>query len=100
MSDLNPHKNRSLVNPTKVVRRKAERKQINAHDCLECYNYYKVLNLSDEEIEKRMQNCSRHRSNTPPTKESDSFWDLDFPTEEQMQERKMMIDTTKKEEFY
>lgn len=95
MNSLNSYRSKSLVNPTKV-RKKAERKQINAHKCYECYNYYKTLNLSEEEIEKRMQSCSRHRSNIPPSKEPDNFWDLDFPTEEEMEKRKMMIDTTKK----
>lgn len=88
----------SLANTTKVVRKKAERKLINAHNCLECYNYYKILNLTDEEIGKRMQNCSRHRSNVAPSKEPDNFWDLDFPSDEQIEKRKMMINETKKKD--
>lgn len=96
MNPLNQHKNRTLANPTKVVRKKAERKQINAHKCYECYNYYKALNLTEEEIDKRMQNCSRHRANVAPTKEPDNFWDLDFPSDEEILKRNMMIDETKK----
>lgn len=87
---LNPLKDKSLAKPTKVVRKKAERKQINAHNCYECYNYYKKLNLTDEEIEQKMQNCSRHRAIVAPTKEPDHFWDLDFPSEEEIKKRKMI----------
>lgn len=77
---------------------KAERKQMVAYDCEDCFKYYASLGLSEEEIRQKMNKCSRHRNQLEAEKEKapDSYWDLDFPTTPEIKRRNMMKDMTKK----
>lgn len=60
-----------------------ERKKLSGWSCKDCEEFYKGLDLSDEELEKRMDECSRHRNNLCPRDETyQGFWDLTFgPTQ-------------------
>ncbi|KAL6439432.1 hypothetical protein ACFW04_003931 [Cataglyphis niger] len=43
------------------MRCKADRAKLNGWDCWECEEYYKNLLLSKDELQKRKNQCSRHR---------------------------------------
>ena len=56
--------------------------------CNECEEFFKALNMSEEDIKDMVHDCSRHRvfdkkeanerrNRTPP-----GYWDLDFITDE------------------
>ncbi|XP_071574115.1 uncharacterized protein [Temnothorax nylanderi] len=55
------------------MRYKANRAKLNGQDCWKCREYYKMLSLSKEEIQKRKNQCSRHRHKyeRPNTPEDD-----------------------------
>ncbi|XP_048590660.1 uncharacterized protein LOC5504376 isoform X2 [Nematostella vectensis] len=69
-----------------VVRRKDERAKLNGYSCRECEQYYGSLNLPQEELQKRLKQCSRHRAKySPPPSTPPGFWNLSFPdTQEYM----------------
>ena len=48
--------------------------------------YYGALNLPENELKKRMKECSRHRAKfSPPPSTPPGFWNLSFPdTQEYM----------------
>lgn len=62
-----------------VVRGKNERAKLKGWACKDCQLYYENMDLTEEEMQKRMNKCSRHRSkfneryNTPP-----GFWNPKF----------------------
>ncbi|XP_015121975.1 DNA endonuclease RBBP8 isoform X2 [Diachasma alloeum] len=62
-----------------AVRGKNERAKLRGWSCKDCQVYYENMNLTEEELKKRMDQCSRHRSkynekyNTPP-----GFWNPVF----------------------
>ncbi|GFQ71821.1 DNA endonuclease RBBP8 [Trichonephila clavata] len=78
-----------------TVRKKSERKQLNAFDCRECEKYYDDLGLSEEEKKKRMKNCSRHRSKFAPPATPEHFWELDFPDTQECKKRGYLNETQK-----
>ncbi|GFU37408.1 DNA endonuclease RBBP8 [Nephila pilipes] len=78
-----------------TVRKKSERKQLNAFDCRECEKYYADLGLSEEEKQKRMKNCSRHRSKFAPPATPEHFWELDFPDTQECKARGYLNETQK-----
>ena len=75
------------------VRNKEKRAKLEGYDCHECGNYYDSFNLTDEERQKRVKKCSRHRgttgrlvrSSTPP-----GFWDHRMPSTPEAIEQGMM----------
>lgn len=73
----------------KISRKRAERKQYPGHTCHFCKQYYKCLNLNEEELKKRLKNISRHRGNSPP-KTPDHFYELEFPDDEECLKRGYM----------
>lgn len=77
--------NKNLVNKpsykyVEVVRKKEERAKLNGYDCRECQQYYEGLDLPEEELKKRLKQCSRHRARfSPPPSTPPGFWNLSFP---------------------
>ncbi|XP_043276017.1 DNA endonuclease RBBP8-like [Venturia canescens] len=73
-------KNSSQYARKGVKRNVAKKNKLRGWDCAQCEKYYANLDLSDIEIQKRKDKCSRHRSNfnprysTPP-----GFWNPEFP---------------------
>lgn len=66
-----------------VVRKQSDRKKLEGVSCKECEDYYKMSNLTDTQLQTKMNGCSRHRvkhkptTNTPP-----GFWDADWDTQD------------------
>lgn len=55
-----------------------ERRRLQGYCCPMCKAYYKTLNLSPTDLEKRLNTVSRHRTDPgPPSPEH--FWEADFP---------------------
>jgi hypothetical protein len=61
------------------VRKKSERIKLLGYECKCCKEYYESLDLSDVELEERMNYCSRHRGNHRPPKTPEHFWEIGFP---------------------
>ncbi|XP_071652762.1 uncharacterized protein [Temnothorax longispinosus] len=61
------------------MRCKADRAKLKGQDCWECREYYKMLSLSEEEIQKRKNQCSRHRHKYERPNTPEGFWDPEFP---------------------
>ncbi|GLV32425.1 hypothetical protein CBL_00866 [Carabus blaptoides fortunei] len=64
-----------------AVRKKSERLKLQGWACADCEKYYtKYHHLSDEELQKRMDMCSKHRNKfNPNILTPKGFWDVDFP---------------------
>ncbi|TGZ49354.1 hypothetical protein DBV15_12305, partial [Temnothorax longispinosus] len=60
---------------------KGDRAKLNGQDCWECREYYKSLSFSKEELQKRKNQCSRHRHKyeRPNTPEGIVFGIRSFP---------------------
>ncbi|XP_028046201.1 DNA endonuclease RBBP8 isoform X4 [Monomorium pharaonis] len=58
---------------------KTDRAKLNGLDCWECREYYKNLSLSKEELQKRKNQCSRHRHKHERPNTPEGFWDPEFP---------------------
>ncbi|KAL6260059.1 hypothetical protein P5V15_007598 [Pogonomyrmex californicus] len=61
------------------IRCKADRAKLNGWDCWECREYYENLPLSKEELQKRKNQCSRHRHKYERPRTPEGFWDPEFP---------------------
>ncbi|XP_070171326.1 uncharacterized protein [Polyergus mexicanus] len=61
------------------MRCKADRARLNGWDCWECEEYYKNLLLSKDELQKRKNQCSRHRHKYERPSTPEGFWDPEFP---------------------
>ncbi|XP_072765726.1 uncharacterized protein [Anoplolepis gracilipes] len=61
------------------MRCKADRAKLNGWDCWECEEYYKNLSLSKDELQKRKNQCSRHRHKYERPYTPEGFWDPEFP---------------------
>ena len=63
-----------------------------------CEMYYKSQTLSDKQKTDLVQVCSRHRSSTPPPKDSPTkgFWDLDISPEKEKPFKYEILLTRKK----
>ncbi|KAL5013444.1 hypothetical protein ScPMuIL_007714 [Solemya velum] len=72
---------------TDVVKKQNERRKLTGHVCQECYEYYKTTGMSEEEIQERIQNCSRHRSKYIPPDTPEHFWSIGFPDTQECEER-------------
>ena len=73
-------KNYEDIAMNETVRKKSERKQLEAFDCLECQAYYGSLNMSEQERQERVKTCSRHRGTTARPSTPEGFWDTGMPT--------------------
>ncbi|ESO87806.1 hypothetical protein LOTGIDRAFT_234831 [Lottia gigantea] len=71
----------------RVVKKQDERRKLKGHSCKECYEYYKLTGMSDEEIQNRIQDCSRHRADYIPPSTPEHFWSIGFPDTQECQER-------------
>ncbi|XP_011688261.1 PREDICTED: DNA endonuclease RBBP8-like [Wasmannia auropunctata] len=63
----------------KPASRKTDRAKLNGLDCWECRKYYQNLSLSKKELQKRMNQCSRHRYKYERPNTPEGFWDPEFP---------------------
>ncbi|XP_056594273.1 DNA endonuclease RBBP8 isoform X2 [Triplophysa dalaica] len=61
-----------------VVRKKDERRKLKGHYCKECEIYY--ADLPEEEREKKLSSCSRHRYQYIPPATPENFWEVGFPS--------------------
>ncbi|KYB25364.1 uncharacterized protein LOC103314324 isoform X2 [Tribolium castaneum] len=73
-----------------VVRGK-QRKKLKGWSCQECENYYGALNLPPEELEKRKNECSRHRRRFKRNETYRGFWDLTFGPSPRTQSPESMV---------
>ncbi|XP_023030332.2 uncharacterized protein [Leptinotarsa decemlineata] len=75
--EASPQKKLKLaVLPEPVVRGNA-RKDLNGFACEKCRNFYGQMNLSPEELQKKMDECSKHRYKyQPPEDTLPGIWDL------------------------
>jgi len=63
-----------------VVRKRDERAKLNGYKCRDCEEYYQGLGLPEDELKKRLKQCSRHRAKfSPPPSTPPGFWNLSFP---------------------
>ncbi|KAG2458284.1 CTIP endonuclease, partial [Polypterus senegalus] len=62
----------------KVVRNKEERRKMIGHTCKECEIYY--ADLPEEERQKKLSSCSRHRFRYIPPNTPENFWEVGFPS--------------------
>ncbi|XP_064298945.1 DNA endonuclease RBBP8 [Phalacrocorax carbo] len=68
-----------------VIRKKEERRKLPGHTCKECEIYY--ADIPEEEREKKLASCSRHRSRYTPPKTPENFWEVGFPSTQTCEER-------------
>uniref|UniRef100_T1JFB5 DNA endonuclease activator Ctp1 C-terminal domain-containing protein n=1 Tax=Strigamia maritima TaxID=126957 RepID=T1JFB5_STRMM len=76
-----------------VTRNREDRAKLDGFGCHQCKEYYGNLNLTEEELKKRMNNCSRHRDNHVPSNTPEHFWDVDFPTTQESKNRGEITNT-------
>ncbi|XP_052696544.1 uncharacterized protein LOC128175156 [Crassostrea angulata] len=70
-----------------VVRKQDERRRLPAHKCGECREYFEGMGLSEEEIQKRLQTCSRHRAKHAAPGTPEHFWDIGMEDTLECEER-------------
>ncbi|NXP39637.1 CTIP endonuclease, partial [Leiothrix lutea] len=68
-----------------VIRKKEERRKLLGHTCKECEIYY--ADIPEEEREKKLASCSRHRFRYIPPNTPDNFWEVGFPSTQTCVER-------------
>ncbi|KAF1621851.1 DNA endonuclease RBBP8, partial [Eudyptes chrysolophus] len=68
-----------------VIRKKEERKKLLGHTCKECEIYY--ADIPEEEREKKLASCSRHRFRYIPPNTPENFWEVGFPSTQTCMER-------------
>ncbi|NXM97078.1 CTIP endonuclease, partial [Sylvia borin] len=68
-----------------VIRKKEERRKLLGHTCKECEIYY--AGIPEEEREKKLASCSRHRFRYIPPNTPDNFWEVGFPSTQTCVER-------------
>ncbi|NXD52122.1 CTIP endonuclease, partial [Corvus moneduloides] len=68
-----------------VVRKKEERRKLLGHTCKECEIYY--ADIPEEEREKKLASCSRHRFRYIPPNTPENFWEVGFPSTQTCVER-------------
>ncbi|XP_044754777.1 uncharacterized protein LOC123313813 [Coccinella septempunctata] len=58
-----------------------EKKKLKGWSCKDCEHFYKGMNLSDKELEKKMNECSKHKSKFKPDEDTiPGYWDLSIPS--------------------
>ncbi|KAM9333529.1 DNA endonuclease RBBP8 [Pholidichthys leucotaenia] len=68
-----------------VVRKKDERRKLKGTTCKECEIYY--AHLPEEEKQKKLSACSRHRYKYIPPCTPENFWEVGFPSTQTCIER-------------
>ncbi|XP_054036119.1 DNA endonuclease RBBP8 [Dryobates pubescens] len=68
-----------------IVRKKEERRKLPGHTCKECEIYY--ADIPEEEREKKLASCSRHRFRYIPPNSPENFWEVGFPSTQTCVER-------------
>ncbi|XP_013769229.1 DNA endonuclease RBBP8 isoform X2 [Pundamilia nyererei] len=68
-----------------VVRKKDERRKLKGTTCKECEIYY--THLPEEEKQKKLSACSRHRFLYVPPCTPENFWEVGFPSTQTCIER-------------
>ncbi|XP_067402863.1 DNA endonuclease RBBP8 isoform X2 [Emydura macquarii macquarii] len=68
-----------------VVRKREERRKLLGHTCKECEIYY--ADIPEEEREKKLAACSRHRFRYIPPSTPENFWEVGFPSTQTCVER-------------
>nr|XP_026651474.1 DNA endonuclease RBBP8 isoform X2 [Zonotrichia albicollis] len=68
-----------------VIRKKDERRKLLGHTCKECEIYY--ADIPEEEREKKLASCSRHRFRYIPPNTPENFWEVGFPSTQTCVER-------------
>uniref|UniRef100_A0A8B9SLP7 DNA endonuclease RBBP8 n=1 Tax=Anas platyrhynchos TaxID=8839 RepID=A0A8B9SLP7_ANAPL len=68
-----------------VIRKKEERRKLPGHTCKECEIYY--ADIPEEEREKKLAACSRHRFRYIPPNTPENFWEVGFPSTQTCVER-------------
>ncbi|NXO94230.1 CTIP endonuclease, partial [Certhia brachydactyla] len=68
-----------------VIRKKEERRKLLGHTCKECEIYY--ADIPEEEREKKLASCSRHRFRHIPPNTPENFWEVGFPSTQTCVER-------------
>nr|XP_046226689.1 DNA endonuclease RBBP8 [Scatophagus argus]XP_046226690.1 DNA endonuclease RBBP8 [Scatophagus argus] len=86
---LSQRKERKAGQPTfahvAVVRKKDERRKLKGTTCKECETYY--AHLPEEEKQKKLSACSRHRFLYVPPCTPENFWEVGFPSTQTCIER-------------
>lgn len=60
-----------------TVRCKADKLRLPGWSCKECQDYYQDFDLTDEELRKKMNVCSKHRNKFDPLNETPKgYWDV------------------------
>jgi len=61
------------------VKKKSEREKLKGFSCDDCEQYYKNANLTEEQLQKLLQKCSKHRATLVPDPVSPKeMWELDI----------------------
>ncbi|NWR86705.1 CTIP endonuclease, partial [Furnarius figulus] len=68
-----------------VIRKKEERRKLLGHTCKECEIYY--ADIPEEERQKKLASCSRHRFRYIPPNTPENFWEVGFPSTQTCVER-------------
>uniref|UniRef100_A0A096LWF9 DNA endonuclease RBBP8 n=1 Tax=Poecilia formosa TaxID=48698 RepID=A0A096LWF9_POEFO len=68
-----------------VIRKKDERRKLKGTTCKECEVYY--AHLPEEEKQKKLSACSRHRYRFIPPCTPENFWEVGFPSTQTCIER-------------
>ncbi|XP_061613719.1 DNA endonuclease RBBP8 isoform X3 [Phyllopteryx taeniolatus] len=80
---------RKMQHPTfahvAVVRKKDERRKLKGTTCKECEVYY--THLPEEEKQRKLSECSRHRHRFIPPSTPENFWEVGFPSTQTCIER-------------
>lgn len=67
-----------------VVRKRTDRLKMQGWNCPDCETYYANMNLTEGEMKRKIDQCSKHRNNFNPNRMTPpGFWDPDFsPTQD------------------
>ena len=67
------------TSPGKAVVRGKARKLLQGFSCQDCAKWYEDADLSEAQLQKLLDKCSKHRSDHPPPADSPKFrWELDI----------------------
>uniref|UniRef100_A0A5S6Q844 DNA endonuclease activator Ctp1 C-terminal domain-containing protein n=1 Tax=Trichuris muris TaxID=70415 RepID=A0A5S6Q844_TRIMR len=78
------------------VKRHAVRKNLVGYACNCCREYFETLNLAEGDVSRRMKTVSRHRSFYAPPKSPDHFWEVSFPSTQELTARGWLNPATTK----
>ncbi|XP_034562353.1 DNA endonuclease RBBP8 isoform X2 [Notolabrus celidotus] len=78
-----------------VIRKKDERRKLKGTTCKECEVYY--AHLPEEEKQKKLSSCSRHRFLYVPPCTPENFWEVGFPSTQTCIERGYIREETNPE---